>query len=77
MPGLMRPDEISREFHIEVPDDGPWETLGGWIMAGLGKIPDVGDEYTEDGITARVEKMDGRRVETVRLTVNIEQEENE
>lgn len=53
------------------------ETLGGWIMAGLGKIPDVGDEYTEDGITARVEKMDGRRVETVRLTVNIEQEENE
>lgn len=77
VPGLMRPDEISREFHIEVPDDGPWETLGGWIMAGLGKIPDVGDEYTEDGITARVEKMDGRRVETVRLTVNIEQEENE
>ncbi|WP_216388565.1 hemolysin family protein [Arcanobacterium phocae] len=77
VPGLMRPDEISREFHIDVPDDGPWETLGGWMMAGLGKIPDVGDEYTESGITARVEKMDGRRVETVRLTVEHEQLEEE
>ncbi|QRV02985.1 HlyC/CorC family transporter [Arcanobacterium phocisimile] len=77
VPGLMRPDEISREFGIGIPDDGPWETVGGWIMAGLGKIPDVGDKFVDDGITACVEKMDGRRVETVRLTVTQQQEEAE
>ncbi|QJC22639.1 hemolysin family protein [Arcanobacterium buesumense] len=76
VPGLMRPDEISREFHIDVPDDGPWETLGGWMMAGLGKIPEVGDEYTDGDITARVEKMDGRRVDSVRLTVKVMSEED-
>lgn len=77
VPGLMRPDELAREFHIQVPDDGPWETLGGWIMAGLGKIPEVGDYYSAEGVTARVEKMDGRRVETVCLRVDDEAEVEE
>ncbi len=67
IPGSMRPDEVSREFGIDVPGDGPWETVGGWIMSGLGKIPSVGDEYTDDAVFARVEAMDGRRVETLKL----------
>lgn len=74
--GAMRPDEVAREFGIDVPDDGPWETIGGWIMAGLGKIPSVGDEYEDSGIYARVEAMDGRRVERVKLSA-IEQEDGE
>ncbi|MGB4634653.1 MAG: hemolysin family protein [Arcanobacterium sp.] len=73
VPGLMRPDEISREFGIDINDDGPWETLGGWIMAGLGKIPEVGDTYTEGDVVAIVEKMDGRRVATVRLITSTDE----
>ena len=65
--GSLRPDEVERDWGLVVPDDGPWETVGGWVMARLGKIPDVGDEFEDDGIVARVEKMDGRRVESVRL----------
>lgn len=77
VPGSMRPDEVERDFGIDINDEGPWETLGGWIMAGLGKIPEVGDVYEDDGIIARVEKMDGRRVETVRLTQVQDEEEGE
>lgn len=66
--GLLRPDEVSREFGLDIPDDGAWETVGGWMMAELGKIPEVGDVVTTDDLSARVEKMDGRRVESVRLT---------
>ncbi|MCI7551594.1 MAG: hemolysin family protein [Actinomycetaceae bacterium] len=67
VPGIMRPDEILRECGLEVPHDGPWETLGGWIMAELGKIPDVGDEAHSQKVSARVESMDERRVDYVIL----------
>ena len=75
VPGSMRPDEVERDYGVPVPDDGPWETVGGWIMAGLGAIPEVGVEYEEDGVQARVERMDGRRVDQVRLQIVPESEE--
>lgn len=68
IPGLMRPDEVRRELGLDVPDEGPWETIGGWIMARLGRIPDVGDEVCEAGVRAVVATMDGRRVEQVRIS---------
>lgn len=67
--GSLRPDEVLRDCGISVPGEGPWETVGGWIMAGLGKIPAVGDEYEENGVHAKVLRMDGRRVDQVRLSV--------
>ena len=67
VPGEMRPDEVKRECHIDVPDDGPWETVGGWVMAKLGRIPEVGDEVVDFGVGARVEAMDVRRVSRLRL----------
>jgi len=66
-PGMIRPDEL-REMAIKVPDDGAYETVAGFIMSSLGRIPSVGDEIEiEDGIL-RVERMDARRVDRVRFS---------
>lgn len=65
--GTMRPDEVERECEISIPADGVWETVGGWIMAQLGRIPTEGDEVREAGVWARVELMDGRRVRLARI----------
>lgn len=66
-PGMIRPDELL-EMAIKVPDDGAYETVAGFMMSVLGRIPAVGDEaHIEDGIL-RVERMDGRRVDRVRFT---------
>ena len=49
------------------------ETLGGLVMARLGRVPVVGDvvrldaEYEGGTVTATVEEMDGRRVDRLRL----------
>lgn len=67
IPGAMRPDEVARELGLDVPDEGPWETVGGWMMARLGRMPEVGDEVAEDGVRAVVATMDGRRIEQVRI----------
>jgi CBS domain containing-hemolysin-like protein len=66
-PGLMRPDEL-RELAIKIPENGAYETVGGYLMSALAKIPATGDTLEIEGGTLRVERMDGRRVDRVRFT---------
>jgi putative hemolysin len=46
---------------------GPYETLGGFLMARLGRLPRVGDEVDVDGYRLIVTALDGRRVARVAL----------
>lgn len=66
-PGMTRPDELA-EMAIKVPDDGAYETVGGFIMSELGRIPLRGDEIRIENGVLKVERMDGRRVDRVRFT---------
>ncbi|MCT9623134.1 hemolysin family protein [Curtobacterium sp. C2H10] len=67
-PGLLRPDELEDRAGVKVPEDGPYETVGGFIMSTLGRLPAVGDEVPlEDGVF-RVERLDGRRIDRIRWT---------
>ncbi|MFJ3407685.1 hemolysin family protein [Promicromonospora sp. NPDC090134] len=76
VPGVLRPDELDEYTGIEVPEGAAYETLGGLVMAELGRVPVVGDEVVvgQPGpqglharVTLRVEAMDGRRVERLRV----------
>lgn len=66
-PGDLRPDELLDRTGIRVPEGDVYDTIGGFLMATLQRIPLVGDTFeTEDG-TLRVQRMDGRRVDRVRF----------
>ncbi len=67
VPGGLRPDELAERTGVDVPEAPAYETLGGLVMAALGKVPVVGDEVRLDDVTLRVEAMDSRRVERVRV----------
>ncbi|BDZ42940.1 membrane protein [Paraoerskovia sediminicola] len=67
VPGVVRPDELAEVTGVVVPDDGAYETLGGLVMERLGRVPATGDEVEVGGVTLRVEAMDRRRVERVRV----------
>lgn len=67
-PGMLRPDELRDRAGVAVPDDGPWETVGGYLMAELGRLPSVGDTVEIDAGVFRVERLDGRRIDRVRFT---------
>ncbi|MEU4413791.1 hemolysin family protein [Nocardia salmonicida] len=71
--GLLRIDEVSRATGYDAPE-GEYETLGGLVLAQLGRIPVTGDEVvlpesrgSGGGWIARVERMDGRRIDRIRL----------
>jgi CBS domain containing-hemolysin-like protein len=66
-PGMIRPDEL-HEMAIRVPDNASYETVAGFLMSALGRIPVVGDEVTIENGVLRVERMDGRRIDRVRFT---------
>ena len=65
--GVLRPDELAEVTGLRVPDDGPYETLGGLLMSELGRIPTTGDEIVIGRVRLQVEAMAGRRVERVRV----------
>ncbi|MCU1412734.1 MAG: rane protein [Microbacteriaceae bacterium] len=67
-PGSLRPDELLERADVVVPEDGPYETVAGFIMSELGRIPVAGDIVRVEGGDFRVERMDGRRIERVRFT---------
>lgn len=67
VPGSLRPDELANIAQLTVPDDGPYETLAGLVMAELGRMPEPGDEIDVEGVQLRVVHMVGRRVESLRV----------
>ena len=64
--GLENLQDFADETGVELPE-GPYETIGGFIAAELGRIPMVGDEILVDGARLSVVEMDGRRVSRVRV----------
>ncbi|MFD3443936.1 hemolysin family protein [Microbacteriaceae bacterium 4G12] len=67
-PGMLRPDELLDRAGISVPEDGPYETVAGFVMSEIGRLPVVGDEVAIEGGSLRVERLDGRRIDRIRYT---------
>lgn len=76
-PGMFRPDELEEKLAVKVPEDGNYETVGGFMMAKLGKVASVGDEVVIESGILRVERMDGRRVDRIKFIPESTGETNE
>ncbi|MFC6354855.1 hemolysin family protein [Luethyella okanaganae] len=73
-PGMLRPDELLERAGVVVPEVGPYETVAGFVMSELGRLPIVGDTVLIDGGELRVERLDGRRIDRIRFTPEPEEE---
>ena len=67
-PGALRPDELAERAGIVVPEDGPYETVAGWMLAELGRLAEKGDVVEIEAGSFRVVRMDGRRIDRIRFT---------
>ena len=62
----MPTDVLAELFDYRVESDD-FDTVGGFIIHQLGRLPSVGDEVRVDGLTVRVLSMSGRRVRRLRI----------
>ena len=60
-------DDFAAQTGRTLPN-GPYETAGGYVMAQLGRLPQVGDVAPARGFTLTVIEVDGRRAARLRVT---------
>ena len=65
--GLLHRHEVEELIEFEWPE-GRYETLGGFLVAELGRFPDVGEVIRVGDTSFEVLSMDGHRVDQVRVT---------
>lgn len=70
--GLLHRHEVEARIGFVWPE-GRYETLGGLITAELGRLPELGDEVSIAGWTFAVSRVDGFRIQTVRVVGRPEQ----
>jgi CBS domain containing-hemolysin-like protein len=69
--GLLRPDEIHAAIGLELPAGrAEYETVAGLILQLLGQIPRPGEQVDVPGATLTVERLDGRRIDRVRVILH-------
>ncbi len=69
--GLLNLDDFEEATGIELPE-GPYETVAGFLMAELGRIPAPGDEVRFGDYLITVLVVDGRRVSRVRVSPSLQ-----
>lgn len=65
--GLISLDDLADQAGINLPE-GPYETLSGFVMHELGRIPEIGDEVAVSGARILVQTLEGKRAGILRLT---------
>ncbi|MGD8405743.1 MAG: hemolysin family protein [Anaerolineales bacterium] len=67
--GMLDIDEFKELFHLGLlPNENDYETLAGFVMTSLGKIPQSADRFEWEGLRFEVVDMDARRVDKVLVT---------
>jgi len=67
--GMLEVDEFKDIFELnELPHEDEYETLSGFIMTSLGRLPQTTDHFEWNNLRFEVVDMDGRRVDKVLVT---------
>jgi len=65
--GAVNIRDLETQYEVKLPQDEGFETLAGFILSRLQKMPEGGEAFDYEGRRFVVEKMDGHRIATVRI----------
>lgn len=69
--GMANIEKLFDELELDEPEEEIVSTtVNGWAMDTLGRIPEEGDSFEALGLTVKVLKMDGRRIEDLHILDN-------
>ncbi|MCZ2822401.1 hemolysin family protein [Modestobacter sp. VKM Ac-2977] len=65
--GLLNLDDFAGATGLHLPE-GPYETVAGYVLAELGRLPVLGDTVTVEERTLTVLELDGRRIARISVS---------
>ncbi|HXD74760.1 MAG TPA: hemolysin family protein, partial [Vicinamibacterales bacterium] len=65
--GKVDIDVLSERLGVEVEREG-FETVGGYLLARIGRVPTIGEHFEFDGLSVEILDAERRRVTRVRMT---------
>ncbi|HEY1410050.1 MAG TPA: transporter associated domain-containing protein, partial [Promineifilum sp.] len=64
--GSLDSDDLKELLDIGIlPEEGDYQTLGGFVVVMVGRLPRVGDHFEWDRFRFEIVDMDGNRVDKV------------
>ncbi len=67
--GMLEVDEFKEIFKLDaLPHEDEYETLSGFMMVSLGRVPQTADHFEWHGLRFEIVDMDGHRVDKVLVT---------
>jgi CBS domain containing-hemolysin-like protein len=64
--GKVDVDEVNQRLNVHIEREG-FETVGGYLLTHLGRVPAKGERFDVDGLGVEVLEVEGRRIHKVRL----------
>ena len=65
--GQIRLEDMNEQLDLHLPE-GDYETLAGFVLEQLGRLPQTGDSLTYNGIRLTVLEMQGPRIKQIEIT---------
>jgi CBS domain containing-hemolysin-like protein len=67
--------DVNSHLPHDLPEDGDYDTVSGWLGDIFGKIPDVGEQKESNGYNITVLKKSDQNIESVKLELLINEED--
>ncbi len=71
--GWVDVETVASKIGFSLPEDYEYDTIGGFVMAMLSKVPEEGDQFFYEGFKFVVDKMEGNRIVSVFITAKLEE----
>ena len=65
--GKVNIDEVADRLSVQIEREG-FETVGGYLLSHLGRVPTVGERFDLDGLNIEILDAERRRINKVRIS---------
>jgi CBS domain containing-hemolysin-like protein len=68
--GKLEIDYLNKTYHLSIPESSEYETLAGFVIHTLGRIPAVNEQFKIEDFEFRILKVNNNRLELIYITLN-------
>jgi putative hemolysin len=66
--GWMPVDEFGEKLKVQIPRDAKYETVAGYVLSIINRLPNVGETFEYNGWKFEVVDLDGRRIDKILMS---------